>query len=106
VDTHNIESTYREKTQRYQALGQEIKEIWNADHVKIHPIHNRRHTENTLQTHQRAELTKRPHRENAALGNINGMQPLRKNTVLEYNKRPFDLINRSANGQPKPPTKH
>ncbi|KAL1447878.1 hypothetical protein WDU94_005658 [Cyamophila willieti] len=38
VNTHNITATYSEKTQKYQDLAMEIKEMWEVDIVKIHPI--------------------------------------------------------------------
>uniref|UniRef100_A0A8D8X367 Uncharacterized protein n=1 Tax=Cacopsylla melanoneura TaxID=428564 RepID=A0A8D8X367_9HEMI len=38
VNSNNIITTYNEKMRKYQDLRQEIKEQWNIESVKIHPI--------------------------------------------------------------------
>lgn len=38
VNSHNLQSTYNEKIQKYQNLAQEIKKTWQVENVKIHPI--------------------------------------------------------------------
>lgn len=38
VNSHNITSTYTEKIQKYQDLAIEIKEMWEVEDVRIHPI--------------------------------------------------------------------
>ena len=35
---HNVESTEGEKTQKYQNLAGEIKNIWKLKEVSIHPL--------------------------------------------------------------------